>query len=451
MKFKKFKKGMLKKYVKKHTRKMMQVVATLCVLLTVSVIAMRFQNNKANTTISQNEPVSETVESDTSSKGNGEASIEQSMEDTQDDEEDPSSTSDAVIKIAGMEESTIAETLSKIGQEWQTKLIPKVEDYLVVRKDANSDAEMVGKLHKGDSAEVLSKQEGWIQIRSGNVEGYVSAEYSLLGEEAYHLAKSILPVRAINMADGLRIRSNASVDADIVAVLENGATMMVNKEAPVVEDWIAVKYKEQMGYVSDDFVELSPETGKGITIEEEQAILEEQRLAKEKEERESREAEASIEAARAAEAERIARAEQESTTAKATSSSQKTTAKKKTTENSGSGISVAASDVDMLAAIIECEAGSEGYESKLAVGAVVVNRVQSPLFPNTISEVLYQGGQFTPVAAGGFERVLARGATSSCYQAARDALAGNDNTGGCLYFRTANGRAGLIIERMVFY
>lgn len=101
-----------------------------------------------------------------------------------------------------------------------------------------------------------------------------------------------------------------------------------------------------------------------------------------------------------------------------------------------SGIKVSASDIDMLAAIIQCEAGGEPYVGKVAVGAVVLNRVKSSSFPNTVLEVIYQNRQFSPVASGRFAVVLARGANESCYQAAREALAGSSPVGDKLFFRT---------------
>lgn len=105
----------------------------------------------------------------------------------------------------------------------------------------------------------------------------------------------------------------------------------------------------------------------------------------------------------------------------------------------------------MLAAIIECEAGGYSYEGMLAVGSVVLNRVRSPLFPNTIMGVIYQKGQFSPVASGRFATVLARGASSSCYQAARECMAGNI-TIDCLFFRMDTGRIpGTVIGGNVFY
>ena len=107
------------------------------------------------------------------------------------------------------------------------------------------------------------------------------------------------------------------------------------------------------------------------------------------------------------------------------------------------------SDTDLMAAIIYCEAGNQPYEGKVAVGAVVMNRVRSAAFPGSIKEVLYQGGQFQP--AGNLESVLSAGLVpSSCYSAAADAMAGNDPTSGCLYFNNHRGE-GLHIGDHWFY
>lgn len=114
-------------------------------------------------------------------------------------------------------------------------------------------------------------------------------------------------------------------------------------------------------------------------------------------------------------------------------------------------ITPAEGDEALLAAIIECEAGSESYEGKLAVGSVVMNRVASSYFPNTVVGVIYQSGQFSPVASGRYATVLARGAESSCVQAAREVLAGS-RTIGALYFRRNTGTIeGTVIGNHVFY
>ncbi len=117
-----------------------------------------------------------------------------------------------------------------------------------------------------------------------------------------------------------------------------------------------------------------------------------------------------------------------------------------------SDVAFAAGDVDLMAAIIECEAGGESYTGKVAVGAVVLNRVRSPLFPSTVLEVIMQNRQFSPVASGRFALVLARGANESCYQAAQDAMAGASPVGGCLFFRTPiPGLTGQQIGGHIFY
>lgn len=104
-------------------------------------------------------------------------------------------------------------------------------------------------------------------------------------------------------------------------------------------------------------------------------------------------------------------------------------------EEAAQEAAVSGSDTDLLAALIYCEAGGEPYEGQVAVGAVVMNRVKSGSFPNSISEVIYQSGQFGPAITGKLDRVLAAGsATESCYQAAREALAGASPVGDALYF-----------------
>lgn len=117
-----------------------------------------------------------------------------------------------------------------------------------------------------------------------------------------------------------------------------------------------------------------------------------------------------------------------------------------------SSISFAAGDIDLLAAIIECEAGGESYTGKVAVGNVVMNRVKSSVFPNTVLEVIYQNKQFSPVGSGRFAIVLARGANAECYQAAQDAMAGAAPVGNCLFFRTPiPGLTGMQIGGHIFY
>lgn len=109
------------------------------------------------------------------------------------------------------------------------------------------------------------------------------------------------------------------------------------------------------------------------------------------------------------------------------------------------------SDAYLLGAIIQCEAEGESYEGKLAVGSVVLNRVKSSYFPSTISGVIYQSGQFSPVASGRLAYRLEAGVNSTCLQAAQEVLNGNI-TLSCLYFRRNTGAIqGIVIGNHVFY
>lgn len=90
------------------------------------------------------------------------------------------------------------------------------------------------------------------------------------------------------------------------------------------------------------------------------------------------------------------------------------------------------SDVQLMARAINGEARGEPYEGQVAVGAVILNRVKSSKFPNTIAGVIYQSGAFTAVADGQINVPIEEG--SSVYKAARDAMNGWDPTGGCIYY-----------------
>lgn len=88
------------------------------------------------------------------------------------------------------------------------------------------------------------------------------------------------------------------------------------------------------------------------------------------------------------------------------------------------------SNVYLLARIISAEARGEPYTGQVAVGAVILNRIEHPSFPDTLSGVIYQNGAFTAIVDGQFNEPIAE----SAYSAARDALNGWDPTGGCVYY-----------------
>lgn len=97
------------------------------------------------------------------------------------------------------------------------------------------------------------------------------------------------------------------------------------------------------------------------------------------------------------------------------------------------------SERKLLAALIYCEAGNQPHKGKVAVGAVVINRMKSKSYPNTMKKVIYQRGQFGPAITGKLDRVLRENAVpKACYKAADDALAGENPVGDALYFGCGN-------------
>lgn len=107
----------------------------------------------------------------------------------------------------------------------------------------------------------------------------------------------------------------------------------------------------------------------------------------------------------------------------------------------------------LLANLIYCEAGNQPYAGQLGVGAVVINRVLSSVYPNTVVGVIYQNKQFSPVGSGRLALALAENrATAACYKAADEAMSGQTNVGNRVYFRTPiEGLTGMQIGGHIFY
>lgn len=300
--------------------------------------------------------------------------------------------------------------LSKTEQEWQDKVMADVDDFLCIRTEGNADAEVVGKLYPTSVATVVKQGKTWTQIKSGDVKGYVKNEYLLFGMDAYNNAKKVCKKYAYVQTNGLRVRSKANEDAQVISVADKKDRLLFNKKADKKEGWVAVTVKAGNGYVSADYVKVKLGTTDAVSIAEEIAAQKAKEAAE-----------------RAAAASASVATQHEATSA-------------------------SVDDTTLLAAIIQCEAGSECYEGKVAVGAVVLNRVRSGSYPNSISGVIYQRSQFGPASNGSLARVLASGnISSSCRQAAADALAGSDPTGGRKNFHRVDGSNGLVIGNHVFF
>ncbi|CUX44927.1 cell wall hydrolase [Clostridium sp. C105KSO13] len=166
--------------------------------------------------------------------------------------------------------------------------------------------------------------------------------------------------------------------------------------------------------------------------EKEQKRIEEQRKAEEQKRKEEEARLAAEEAQKAAEAEAVQQAAEAEAQVEAAAPQ------------------AASGDLELLASIIFCEAGNQPYEGQVAVGAVIMNRVNSGVYPGSISEVIYQPGQFGPAMTGWLDSVLASGGyTDTAMQAASDAIAGSNPIGDCLYF--GNGDYGMQIGDHFFH
>ena len=317
--------------------------------------------------------------------------------------------------------------LTQEQQEWQTKLMPKVEESLNVRAQADEQSDIVGKLYKGSVADIVENDGTWAHIKSGNVDGYVNVSYCVTGTDALSYAYDTCGEIATVNTDGLRVRETANTESKALEVADQGKTYQVDRAAQAPDGWIAVVSDSQTGYIAADYATRSLNTRVGITIEEEQAQIAAQKEA----ERKAAEEKAAAEAAKAAQ-----------------KNTSENTSSKKAETTQGEAVSAGADDLTLLAAIIECEAGGESYECQLAVGAAVINRVKSSSYPNSISGVIYQKGQFGPASSGKLARKLSGRISSSCYSAAQEAMSGVDNTGGCTSFNDHG--SGISIGNMKF-
>ena len=284
------------------------------------------------------------------------------------------------------------------------------KDMLDIHAEANTASAVIGQVMEDGHVAILAKYNDWVQIQAGEIAGWVPAENlvetEISNEEAVAANEQVIAERTGATASEDEFFAEEEVQQDETAALQAEASEAAQNEIEEVQ------------------------------AAEEAARIEAEAQAKEAAEEAARiEAEAQAKAA-AEEAARIAaEAQQASLAAQAAQTA-----------------AISAEELKLLANIIYCEAGSESYVGKVAVGNVIMNRVKSASQPNTITEVVYAKGQFSPVRNGSLQRALSSDkADAACYQAAIEALAGAQPVGGKLFFRRNNGRSGQVIGHHVFY
>ena len=268
---------------------------------------------------------------------------------------------------------------------------------------------------------------------------------------AYTTTAMASGIGVIDAKDMLDIHAEANTASAVIGqVMEDGHVAILAK----YNDWVQIQAGEIAGWVpAENLVETEISNEEAVAANE-QVIAErtgetasEDEFFAEEEVQQDETAALQAEASEAAQneieevqaAEEAARLEAEAQQAALAAQTAQTAA-------------ISAEELKLLANIIYCEAGSESYVGKVAVGNVIMNRVKSASQPNTITEVVYAKGQFSPVRNGSLQRALSSDkADAACYQAAIEALAGAQPVGGKLFFRRNNGRSGQVIGHHVFY
>ena len=314
----------------------------------------------------------------------------------------------------------------------------------------------------GTQAKVLENSGRWMKVQVGDITGWVESEHLTDGSDTLDDIAPVNPEETQNPGDTEeqteqtqdlqteethpadtaaqdRMSESSSDGADSAAEDNSAAEEAARKAAEQSQ-----KAAEEAARKAAEEAQKAVEEAARKAAEEAQKAAEEAaRIAAEEAQKAAEEAarKAAEEAQKAAEeAARIAAEQAQAAAVQA--------AQQAVIAQSG----VTPQDVELLAALIQCEAGGEPYVGQVAVGSVVMNRVEAAEHPSSIPDVIYAAGQFSPVRNGSLSRTLSTGDISqSCRQAAIEALAGSEPVGDKLYFRRVNGRHGQVIGNHVFY
>ena len=368
---------------------------------------------------------------------------------------------------------------------WAYRAVANVAEAANIRAAASEDSTIVGYLTTAASADVVEKGETWSLVISGGVEGYVKNEYLAFGEEAKNLASVYGSQGVKTYWDGVSLFAAPDGSSEVLA------TAAAGKEYEVISNdgsWVAVQmddvtvayvpaedvmettildravstgdaygdvssYSDSTGYddgssYTDSSYDTSYDDGSSYTDSSYDTSYDDGSSYTDSSYDTSYDDGSSY-------TDSSYDTSYDDGSSYTDSSSDDNTSYE---DNSGSSSATdtsastaSSSDRELLAGLIYCEAGNQSREGKVAVGAVVMNRVASSSFAGTIKGVIYESGQFSPAGSGWLDSVIANGAIpSSCYEAADAALAGENPIGSAMYFNTGSGR-GVKIGAHQFY
>jgi cell wall-associated NlpC family hydrolase len=162
-------------------------------------------------------------------------------------------------------EATDEEKANAIALNYENLGVAKVDNYLNIREGAGEDKKVVGKLPKNAGCEIYGEKDGWAKIKSGKVVGYVSTEFLVTGDEAYELAKKVGMIVATVNTTTLKVREKADKDSTCLTLVPIDEELEAKK---VGDEWVKVVIDNDIGYVSKEYVNLSYQLAKGVSVEE---------------------------------------------------------------------------------------------------------------------------------------------------------------------------------------
>lgn len=183
----------------------------------------------------------------------------------------------SIADIPDMESATAATMKDEEEDFFKNLVIAQVNNYVNVRSIPSEQGEIVGKLYDDSVGTFISEEDGWYQITSGSVTGYVKAEYCVTGEEAVALAKEVGTRLATVTTTTLYVRKEPTTESSVISMVPEGEDFLVLDET---DGWVKINVEEGDGWISKDYVDIQTEF-----VEAESKAEEEARLAKEAEER----------------------------------------------------------------------------------------------------------------------------------------------------------------------
>lgn len=337
--------------------------------------------------------------------------------------------------------------------KWSYTAVANVNTQVNIRANASTESAIVGYLPKAGVAEVIERGEEWTHVISGGVEGYIKDEFLAYGDEAKKLA-GVYGTQGVEISwDDVNMFSRPDCCSSVLKKAKGGSEYtLLEKEGA----WYAVQMDDvTVAYVPAEDVQKTTILEKAISLAdsygESDGTYTASNWQQEYTQNTAEDAGAytgtSDETAAATEAQTPDNYQEPDGTDAAQTETPESTGEANTAPADSSSAAseetvttASTDDVSLLAALIYCEAGNQSREGKVAVGAVVMNRIASSSYPGSIREVIYQSGQFSPAITGWLDQVLASGAPSDCYEAAQAALNGENPVPGALYFNTSAGR-----------